>query len=298
MKVKRFQRPVDPPSVFPNCPESWIPKTFAGELQLGYNKLYFVNGKLNCHCHISAKSRKVEERNVSLVQRGARPDEMDAFNALDMIPSWDEFCTSLPVKDFIASQQLLIQRRLTSIAIFNIVDTAIDYSVVVEQSLSVCANRRHTCVPIRDLLGFQQKLTRYSQLEAILLRVRNATCALSAEVRFVIEELRGISAASGNSYESKLEFALRQLELGLQAPKGCRYSAKDVILATKLFLVSRQCYKVSRSLLTLPHPDTLKRYLGGLGSVDTYNDCRAIVETNFKGLTGIDFMTETFSCFC
>ena len=37
-KVKRFERRVDPPSIFPDCSPSMLPQTFAG----GYTVSYIV----------------------------------------------------------------------------------------------------------------------------------------------------------------------------------------------------------------------------------------------------------------
>ena len=189
--------------------------------------------------------------------------------------------------DSVKELQLLTQVNSSSVTIIKLNETTVEYSVVVDQSFSVCAKKRNTVVSIRDLLGFQRKLERYSQLEAIIHRVKNASRSLKSEVRVAIDDWQNISTESDhNPLSTKSCFLLRQLELNEVSSKGKRYTSSDILTATKLFLVSRPCYRVCRSLFSLPHPDTLKLYLGGLGSVDTYNDCRNIIQTNFKTLSG------------
>ena len=139
-------------------------------------------------------------------------------------------------------------------------------------------------IDIKDLLGFQRKF--YSQLDAILHRVKNASYSLDSELKLTIDDLRSISTKSDQPLDNKSDFLLRQLELNLSSSKGRRYSSIDILTATKLFLVSRPCYRVCRNYLSLPHPNTLKSHLGGLGSVETYNDCRNIIKANFKTLSG------------
>ena len=181
---------------------------------------------------------------------------------------------------------LLIQRNPHSIVLLNFVDTNVEYSVLIEESLHLCAMRRHTAVNVRDLLGFQWKLERYSQLEAVCNRLQYAKMNVKCELQHCVSDLRAISQESQYQFDTQTNFAIRQLELSIQKPNGRKYSSANILNATRLYFANRQCYNNVRCLLHLPHPDTLKSHLGGLGTVDTYNDCREIIETNFKDLTG------------
>ncbi|MEL7309577.1 MAG: hypothetical protein AAGK05_18140, partial [Pseudomonadota bacterium] len=197
VKVKRFERPVDPPSIFPHCSQSMTPQTFPGSYVLkmkciGPIVVVFIDYVI----YFPAKRRRINERNISLEKRGSHFDEIDTFNAKDKLPEWDEFCASLPFTNSVKELQLVVQVMSSSNIILKINETTVEYSVVVDQNFSVCAKKRNTVVGIRDLLGFQQKLERYSQLDAVLHRVKNAVCCLESEVRVAIDDLRSISETS------------------------------------------------------------------------------------------------------
>ena len=105
-------------------------------------------------------------------------------------------------------------------------------------------------------------------------------------MRVAIDDLRAMSATFDLHLDTNSQFLLRQLELNQISSRGRRYTCFDILTATRLFLVSRPCYKACQNTLSLSHPDTLKSYLGGFGSVDTYNDSKDIIQTNFKALSG------------
>ena len=166
----------------------------------------------------------MKERKISLEQRGAQLDEMDAFNEKDKLPTWDEFRASIHSINSVIELQLLVQVTSSSITIVKINETTIEYSVVIDQSLSIRAKKKNTDVNIKDLLGFQQKLERYSQLDAILNRVKNATCSMESEIRVAIDNLRAMSATFDLHLDTNSQFLLRQLELNQISSRGRRYT--------------------------------------------------------------------------
>ena len=133
-----------------------------------------------------------------------------------------------------------------------------------------------------NVLGFQRKLERNSQLDANTNWMKKASYCLDSEVKFMIEDLRSASTNSDQSLNPKSEFLLRQLELNLSSVNARRYSSTDILQALKTLFGQPfvlRAYKTLRDHLTLPCPNTLKCHLGGLGSLDAY-DCHNSIETN------------------
>ena len=59
----------------------------------------------------SGKSRQVTKRGILLEYRATLSDEIKEFNAVDKIPSWEEFRSTLHQENFVMDINLLIQRN-------------------------------------------------------------------------------------------------------------------------------------------------------------------------------------------
>ena len=55
--------------------------------------------------------------------------------------------------------------------------------------------------------------------------------------------------------------------------------------AIGLYLRSRNCYSALCQYLTLPHPDTIRRYFGELGTPGDYTECENVIKSIFNKLT-------------
>jgi hypothetical protein len=105
------------------------------------------------------------------------------------------------------------------------------------------------------------------------------------EVRAHVKQLRLIHLEAANRDE-RVPFLLRQLELGTNEGTGRRYTGEDILTAARIYFGGRGCYRVLQGILNLPHPSTLKRHMGGLGTVGTDEDCKILITAQFRELMG------------
>ncbi|PAA77519.1 hypothetical protein BOX15_Mlig019577g1, partial [Macrostomum lignano] len=126
LKVKRFMRPMDPPSVFPNLP--------TGSLRLTEPK----------------HSRDVQRRGILLNQRAQIADEMDSFNETDRIHSWSSFVEKSATLDFVANEWI-VQRDESCVRFVLLWELRVECSISVMSDFSVIANRHNTPVSVSEL---------------------------------------------------------------------------------------------------------------------------------------------------
>ena len=149
-EMRRHQggpRPANPPSIF-NCPSSHLRQTLT-------------------------VPRNINKRNISLTDRNAEKDQMDQFNKEDLILSWANFCEHLESKDYILLNQVHLKRTEEQVIIFtmNIKCNNRDLKIVISDTFLIEAYKFGSKLCVRNLLGFQPTLKRWSQLQNISIRI-------------------------------------------------------------------------------------------------------------------------------
>lgn len=142
--------PVEPPSIFPNCPSSLTPQT------------------------LTTTPRAVKARGISIEDRRAIPDELTEFLLVDQIASFQHLSDSC--KTHFPSHIVHESDHPSTIKIFDISNSfppSVTFSVVIHSNLSVLAFHDIHKVRIKDLLGFPYTLCKWSQLEAIVNRAKH-----------------------------------------------------------------------------------------------------------------------------
>ena len=111
---------------------------------------------------------------------------------------------------------------------------------------------------------------------------------INSEMKFCGEYLRGMNSLdfSDDDFDTKnikqISFLYNQLIC--HGNKGQRYSQENINIALEIYLRSSNCYRSLRELLILPHPRTLKRYFGKLGTPGSGGECATVVENVFSAL--------------
>ncbi|PAA86097.1 hypothetical protein BOX15_Mlig018626g1 [Macrostomum lignano] len=257
IKIKRFFRPVGPPSIF-SLPTSSIRQTFP------------------------VTSRQSAHRGILCGQRNKLADEIDAFNAKDRIQNWETFISHIMQNLLPTMPGWLLQREESYVQLLSICQRNVEFSVTVDSNFKIAAFRRNTEVKTSDLLGFQNHLERFSQLEAIINRVKQTDLSIKDEISAHVKDLQSVCSDAG---ATKQQFLLRQLQLSTYESSSMRYTFEDILLSARMFFSGRAGYCAARGILTLPHPVTLKRYFGGLGTVGTDADCQKLVEAQLSAAT-------------
>lgn len=190
IKVRRFERPKDPPSIFPNCPQSLVPKS-------------------------CPTSRNVESRGLSLTQRASLPDELEEFQARDQIPGvWSEFLNHHSLVELMKTHKMFSKVLDSSIMLFSVDDfDEISVRVKIASNMTVKSFKCHTKIKIRDLLGFQPTLKSWSQLDAIISRTKNEELSISREIFAMTSSLRKKMEEIGCQISDQIYFLLDQLDL-------------------------------------------------------------------------------------
>ena len=256
--VNGKRRPKDPPSLF-STPKSFTRQT------------------------VPTTSRNTDNR-LSLENRSAIPDELGAFNENDKINNFEK-CVS-GISDFLRTvpgeYHCLQSSTYVHIVSFN--DSMFlqpKISIRIESRMAVSAFHYTTRVSITDLLGFQYKLERWSQLENIINRVKNSSVSVASEVKdFVLR----IEDVDDTDQSENLSFLLEQLSLMVTPSHGRRYSSRTMNVAMNLYLNSKSCYKMLRSenILALPAPKTLQGNIGNFNSMGTDADAEQVSKLVFS----------------
>lgn len=182
-------------------------------------------------------------------------------------------------------------RKNETVRIFDIdncdaMPPSILFSVSITNNFNVTALNGVTPVPIRDLLGFSHRLTKWSQLDEIINRTRHAAPDVKTELDGLLAKL-DMLLENSDELEQSHEFLLEQFRLSLLAPHGRRYSPQLTSYAVQLFLSSRHAYRVISDYLALPSPRTLYQHISRICDIGQESECEKTIAsamTTFSGL--------------
>ena len=262
-KVKRSYRPIHCPSIFPGCPSSMVPQTFSSTI-----------------------SRHVKARRILLTDRGACKDELDEFLVKDRIPAWNEFKVQLKASKIVTEHDFIVLQTPDILLVHIDATGEVDMKIKIDDRFAVSSFKWHTPVSVRDLLGFQQNLKYWSQLEAIIVRVKTSPICPFDELSAYSALLRRIlSTETEDGLDDHTEFLLEQIDLRHAKPNTRRYSPFTVKKCIHLHYISTSCYQHLREFLALPHPNGFKKIIGGLTTVGSLQDCRQIITNHFSKFT-------------
>ena len=239
-----------------------------------FNGHYFV---------IVGPSREVEARGVLSSERNAFPDELSSFMDMDTIPaSMGEFMEKCRSTSLITDHKPVMYCDVDNFCISFIRDSVVYARVIVNPNFSVSCFSYNTKVNIRDLLGYQCKLEKWSQLEAVICRSKSSPVNLTSELAHHSKLLRHHAGNTTSEITEKVDFLLNQLEIQGNPSRGKSYTAHQVLLAARLYFVSRTGFKQSRRFIALPYPSTIKRYLGGFASGDTLEFAQSLIQNTVE----------------
>ena len=202
----------------------------------------------------------------------------------DRILDFKEFLDKVKTCATVNKHNLFVQFSEEKVKLFMIEKIQISMCIVVDKNMIVHAKRYNTIISLRDLLGFQWHMSRWSQLEAIVTRTKISEISIHQEVNAMIDQLINKCQDNAISIDSTLQFKLDQLKIHYTHEKGRRHSASTIIEALRIFLSSRKCYNLLRTNLTLPHPDTIKRHIGPISLTGSQTECASLVKDHFQCL--------------
>ena len=264
---KAFGReiPMDPPSIFARVHRSHFRRT------------------------VAVSSRGIEERKVSSTSRTEIPDELPIFEQQDKLPSdFDDFAEEIMQKHF---GDFRIFKTESSVRLVTFEPTFLDVNVLITINFdfSVAAYRRKTKVSfhaLRDVPGFQMKLTRWSQLDVIMNHAKNYPLSEELEVAGNLERLQETLKVMDIDL-SKYEFIFEQAILLTKCIENRRYSSMMTKQALRMFLFSRSAYRYMRSILCLPHPSTLIKGLGITVNMGSESIAANVCSLYFSNVTSL-----------
>lgn len=271
--VKRFGHdiPADPPSVFGDmCPNSFLRQT------------------------VSVHSRNINERGISSEsRRSTEPDPMDEFEQRDMLPTtFTDFVETLYTRREISNFSLHVIKSEGAVHLMSFDNqfSFIESCLSVREDYSVSLRRKGVDISLhnfRDVLGFQCKINRWTQLEAMLVRLKNYDVPLHDELLHITKQLERSIDQNDNATSSKMLFLLEQLSLSFTPSNGRRYSAFTMKTALRLYIASKSSYRLLRTFLVLPHPNTLTSNLGNICDTGSAAYANSISKQVFDSLDGI-----------
>ena len=154
--------PADPPSVFVNL-----------ELDQGETVIQTK----------TSNSRNIEDRKISLTDRNSIPDEMKEFNKKDIIGlNFMDFQVEIQRRASVYNTHAIIEDNIVRLVSFDDSFRETEFSVFIDSKFSLKAFRRLSQLSLtimKDILGFQYRLIRWSQLEAILPESEEKNCCTS-----------------------------------------------------------------------------------------------------------------------
>ena len=140
---------------------------------------------------------------------------------------------------------------------------------------------------MRDLLGFQCKLTLFSQSENIVSRVQVQENSFENELLTFVNYLseRLDEADMNPALFQKLTFLLEQMTYLIKQPK--KYSSNTIKTCINFLLNGRKAYEGLRNFFHLPHHRTLERHFGGLASSAHIDSARKVLNSFIARLSGL-----------
>ena len=217
---------------------------------------------------VAGKSREVTVRRVSSSERNIIPDELPSFLEQDIIPStMDTFIDECHRTALITDHKPVMYREGDDFCLAFISESHLYARVIVHPNFTISCYAHNTKVGVRDLLGFQCKLEKWSQLEAVISRSKVSQVDLKEEIAHGSKILR-LHVDNSSEVSEKIDFLLNQMEILGQSSRGRTYTTHQVLLAARLYFASRVGFKHARQFMSLPHPSTIKRYLGRSSPAD------------------------------
>ena len=253
---KGHVRPVFPPSVFS------LPKSFSRQT--------------------STIPRNVEARNVDAASRANISEAKN--KSADGIELWEElenFCEQLPVDVIKKSDRIILSEVSGDPPRFS-------FSLTIFKDFTISCYRGSAKVPCNDLInGYSYKIETFSQIHAVLKRLRTSVNVVQEEVKGAALNISDIvdSADMDEDERTKVKFLIEQLLLQSKKLHGERYDTTMMKTAISLYLRNRNCYSALRQYLTLPHPDTVKKYFGELSTPGNFTECENVIKSVFNKLT-------------
>ena len=229
--------------------------------------------------------RNVESRNVDADSQRAADELRNAEPDPDLIVRWEDledYCNQLDV-DIVKRQDRILLTEISGDP------PKLTFSLTIFKDFSILCYRGCTKVSCNDLInGFSYKVERYSQIFAILERLRKCKHNIQEEFQQASRNINDIVelADMDDDEISKVKFLIDQLLLQSRKMHGQRYDASMMKTAICLYLRSQNCYSALRDYLVLPHPDTIKKYFGDLASPGDLTECENTIKSVFDKLSG------------
>lgn len=227
----------------------------------------------------------MKRRKVDSESRNRQEDQLSDFERLDKLPAWSSFLEQLPKSTVVLNHQLACITEPDGVNLLTLKGGVVQLAVTIKDTFAVQAKSYQTTVPIRDLLGFQWRIERWLQLDAIVVRTKNTPPCLKEEVREISDHLERMKELATESFDdTRLTFMSEQLRLFGVPPTSRRYSPAALMNALSIFLINRHSYQHLRQFLFLPHPDTLKGFMAPLAQVGSASEMDTLVASHFNSL--------------
>ena len=116
--------------------------------------------------------------------------------------------------------------------------------------------------------GFSGKLELFSQLTHVIDEVKTLTVDVNSELKSCKKDLNDfiLDSEIEGKQKTQLEFLYEQLNMHCYKIEGRRYNIDTIHKACELYIKSRNSYRYLRETLILPHQETIKSYLGKIGT--------------------------------
>ncbi|PAA53827.1 hypothetical protein BOX15_Mlig027032g1 [Macrostomum lignano] len=160
VKIKRFLRPVHPPSLFLSAILPAIPKR------------YTTVARKQTKTIRRRKIRKQSTPAAPVPDFILQADEASSNCDMDLISSWQNFRQQIQQLDCIKRDSWLLQTGPnTELTLLIVIQQSVECAVCISGDFTANAYRQHTPVYIADLIGCDNRIERISQLEAVLNRL-------------------------------------------------------------------------------------------------------------------------------
>lgn len=194
VKRKGHDVPKFPPTIFPNCPPS-----LQRQIQ-------------------PRPSRRLDERGVSSTARNMV--DMKAEQRADIIDIPFEQLENDILKH-INDSTLVVMSNNGTLTLLSISSNQVSFVIEIISTFAVMAEKSHVKVNVCDLLDFNHKLSKWSQLRAILNRCHHIIPSITDELEYHTEEIRSLMIKHGVE-NSAADFSLEQIQLSVVHGKGRR----------------------------------------------------------------------------
>ena len=257
--------PTVPPSIF-KCPSSTLRQT------------------------VSFNDSNSENRGVLPSKLNSFADELETFNDLDRIPSNIQKFHEELLSRSTSYGNIIFENDSVFILKINSTSLSLEYIIQISSDFTLSTRKHSTKVAIpRNYLGFQKKLSSWSQLESIIQFVKNSSVSFLQELQQFSDNIRQCNLQDVD--QNALEILLELLELSGVDPNGRRYSAKLTLTSLNLYLRNKNCYKLLRSILPFPHSKSLTFNLGPFHQTasedESQRTCRLVFQDSIRKECGV-----------